>query len=188
EQLAGDLPAAERALRSALEIEYAIGKERDELSQTSARLAFVLWRQGLDDEASEMAAISASAAPAESVAAQALASAAQARATGDAKRARMAVESLPDEMLNLRRDLLVDLDAPRDPSPLPVWFADVRDPRSHLPHSAVELDQLPGFEPRNLHRAFRHAHGRLDLHVEDGARADGLGGRTDLQDVRVPRR
>jgi predicted Zn-dependent protease with MMP-like domain len=56
-----------------------------------------------------MAAISADAAPSESVAAQALSSAARARATADAELARKAVELVPDEMLNLRADVLVEL-------------------------------------------------------------------------------
>ena len=58
-----------------------------------------------------MAAISVSSAPTESVAAQALARAARGRASGDAELARVAVNLLPDDMLNLRADLLVELAA-----------------------------------------------------------------------------
>jgi DNA-binding SARP family transcriptional activator/tetratricopeptide (TPR) repeat protein len=111
ERLAGDLAAAEREFRSALDIDRAVGEERDDRSQAAARLAFVLWRQGRDAEATEMATISASSAPSESVAAQALSRMARARATGDAGAARQGVGLVPDEMLNLRADLLVELAA-----------------------------------------------------------------------------
>src|SRR5439155_11168190 len=111
ERLTGDLAAAEREFRAALEIDRTVGEERDDRSQTAARLAFVLWRQGRDDEAARMAAISASSAPTESVAARALAAVARGRATGDPELARAAVRSLPGEMLNLRADLLVELAA-----------------------------------------------------------------------------
>ena len=56
-----------------------------------------------------MAAVSASSAPSESVAARALAAVAHGRATGDLELARTAVRSLPEDMLNLRADLLVEL-------------------------------------------------------------------------------
>ena len=46
ELVAGDLPAADREFRASLEIDRAIGEEREDFSQTAARLAFVLWRQG----------------------------------------------------------------------------------------------------------------------------------------------
>jgi DNA-binding SARP family transcriptional activator/tetratricopeptide (TPR) repeat protein len=111
EQLAGDLRAAEREFRSALEIDRSSGEERDDRSQMAARLAFVLRRQGRDEEAAAMAAVSAESAPSESVAAQALASAARARATADVELARKAVELVPEEMLNLRADVLVELAA-----------------------------------------------------------------------------
>jgi DNA-binding SARP family transcriptional activator/tetratricopeptide (TPR) repeat protein len=109
EVMAGDLPAAERELRAALEIDRAIGKERDDLSQTAARLALVLSRQGRDEEAGEMAALAAEAAPAESAAAQALCRAARARATASTELARKAVALSPEGMPNLRADLLVEL-------------------------------------------------------------------------------
>ncbi len=111
ESMAGDLPAAERAFRASLEIDRAIGEERDDFSQTAARLALVLCRQGRGEEAAAMAALSAEAAPSESVAAQALSSAARARAAADAGLARMAVELVPEEMPNLRADVLVELAA-----------------------------------------------------------------------------
>jgi DNA-binding SARP family transcriptional activator/tetratricopeptide (TPR) repeat protein len=109
ECLAGDLAAAEREFRAALEIDRTVGEERDDRSQTAARLAFVLWRQGRDDEAAKMAAISASSAPSESIAARALATVAQGRATKDPELARAAVKSLPEDMVSLRADLLVEL-------------------------------------------------------------------------------
>jgi len=109
ELLAGDLPAAEREYRASLEIDLAIGEERDEPCQTAAKLAFVLWRQGRDDEAAAMAELSAEATPSESVAAEALASAARARATANVELARKAVDLVPHEMLNLRADVLVEL-------------------------------------------------------------------------------
>ena len=56
-----------------------------------------------------MAAISASSAPSESVTARALATVAQGRATDDPELARAAVNSLPEDMLSLRADLLVEL-------------------------------------------------------------------------------
>ena len=108
ELIAGDLPAAEREFRASLEIDRAIGEEREDFSQTAARLAFVLWRQGRDEDAAGMAELSVEAAPSESVAAQALSSAARARATADAELARKAVGLVPDEMLNLRADVLVE--------------------------------------------------------------------------------
>ena len=108
ELIAGDLPAAEREFRASLEIDHAIGEEREDFSQTAARLAFVLWRQGRDEDAAGMAELSVEAAPSESVAAQALSSAARARATADAELARKAVGLVPDEMLNLRADVLVE--------------------------------------------------------------------------------
>jgi len=111
ERLAGDLAAAEREFRAALEIDRAVGEERDDRSQTAARLAFVLWRQGRDGEADRMAEISASSAPSESVAAQALSRAATARAMADAELGLKAVEAVPHEMPNLRADLLVELAA-----------------------------------------------------------------------------
>jgi len=109
ERLAGDLAAAEREFRAALEIDRVVGEELDDGSQTAARLAFVLWQQGRDDEAATMAAISVSSAPTESVAAQALSRAARARASRDDELARAAVKLVPDDMLNLRADLLVEL-------------------------------------------------------------------------------
>ena len=111
EVLAGDLAAAERELRASIEVDRAIGIERDDFAQTAARLAFVLCREGRDEEAAGMAALSANAAPSESPAAQALSTAARARTTGDAELARRAVELAPEEMLNLRADVVVELAA-----------------------------------------------------------------------------
>src|SRR5439155_21573520 len=81
ECLTGDLAAAERAFRAALEIDRRFGEERDDRSQTAARPAFVLWRQGRGGEAARMAAMRASSAPKESIAARALAAVARGRAT-----------------------------------------------------------------------------------------------------------
>ncbi|MFL5797251.1 MAG: BTAD domain-containing putative transcriptional regulator [Actinomycetota bacterium] len=111
EQLAGNLRAAEREFRAALEIDRSFGEERDDRSQAAARLALVLRRQGRDDEAAEMAAISAESAPSESVAAQALSGAARAGVSADAGLARSVVEKVPDDMPNLRGDVLVELAA-----------------------------------------------------------------------------
>jgi len=111
ESLAGDLTAAERAFRAALDIELAIGQERDDLAQTAARLAFVLWRQGRDAEAAGLAVLSADAAPSESPAAQALSQVASARATADPERASEAADLVPEDMPNLRADVLVELAA-----------------------------------------------------------------------------
>jgi len=109
ELMASDLDAAERELRSSFEIDRAIGEEREDFSQTAARLAFVLWRLGRIEEAEDLAAVSAEAAPSESVAARALSSAARARATVDVELARTAVHLVPEEMPNLRGDVLVEL-------------------------------------------------------------------------------
>ena len=109
ELLAGDLSGAERAFRAALDVERAIGEERDDFSQTAARLSLVLSRRVRGEEAAGMAALAAEAAPSESVATQALSCAARARATADAELAREAVDWVPHQMLNLRADVLVEL-------------------------------------------------------------------------------
>jgi tetratricopeptide (TPR) repeat protein len=115
ELLAGQIAAAEQELRAALELARETW-ERDPLSQTAARLAAVLRTQGQSDEAARFALLSEQAAPSESVAARALSLAAKARSTsavGDhqaAERlAREAVRLVPQELLNLRADVLVEL-------------------------------------------------------------------------------
>ena len=109
ELIAGDLISAEHQFRASVEADRAPEGERDDLSQSAARLAFVLWRQHRDEEAAELAELSSDAARAESVAAQALSSAARARAEANTELARKAIDGVPDEMLNLRADLLVEL-------------------------------------------------------------------------------
>ena len=115
ELLAGAIAAAERELRAALEFARETW-ERDPLSQTAARLASVLRTQGRSDEAASFALLSEQAAPSESVAARALSLAAKARSTSDGgdhqaaeRLARKAVRLVPQELLNLRADVLVEL-------------------------------------------------------------------------------
>jgi DNA-binding SARP family transcriptional activator/tetratricopeptide (TPR) repeat protein len=115
EILAGDLDAAERTLRPAMEIALDVG-ERDQTSQIVAELSGVLSARGAAHEGATLAAVSRQQAPAESVAAQALWRAATARAraadadTGEATRLlRESLELIPPEMLNLRADLCLRL-------------------------------------------------------------------------------
>jgi tetratricopeptide (TPR) repeat protein len=115
ELLAGAIAAAERELRAALEFARETW-ERDPLSQTAARLASVLRTQGRSDEAASFALLSEQAAPSESVAARALSLAAKARSISDGgdhqaaeRLARKAVRLVPQELLNLRADVLVEL-------------------------------------------------------------------------------
>jgi tetratricopeptide (TPR) repeat protein len=115
ELLAGDLAAAERELRTAVDLAVEIG-ERDEISRTAARLALVLHAETRSEEAAEFAAQSARTAPAEGVEAQALSRMAQARVLAERRDHRVAealasqaVDLAAREMLNLRADLLIDL-------------------------------------------------------------------------------
>jgi DNA-binding SARP family transcriptional activator len=110
---AGDLGAAERELEVALELARA-GRLRDTIAQTAARLSLVVVQRD-PARAEALAVLSRDIAPAESIAAQALARAATARATesrtrrGTADLATEAVRIVPTEMPNLRADLLVEL-------------------------------------------------------------------------------
>jgi tetratricopeptide (TPR) repeat protein len=115
EHLAGDLVAAEGELRTWLALAREFG-ERDQISQAAARLALLLRRLGRSGEVAQFALLSAEAAPADGVQAQALsrtAMAASASAVGQHQQAerlaREAVGLVPDEMLHLRADVLVDL-------------------------------------------------------------------------------
>jgi DNA-binding SARP family transcriptional activator len=115
EVLAGDLAAAENALRVALELTRE-SKERDPVSQIAARLAFVVRAQGRLDEAATFALLSEQAAPSEGVEARALSLAATARSASDRGdhqeaegRAREAVSLVPKEMPSLRAEVLVEL-------------------------------------------------------------------------------
>jgi DNA-binding SARP family transcriptional activator/tetratricopeptide (TPR) repeat protein len=115
EHLAGNLVAAERELRTWL----AFGREfheRDQIAQAAARLALLLRRLGRSGEVAELAFLSAETAPADGAQAQALsrtAMAAAASAAGEHQQAerlvREAVALVPDEMLHLRADVLVEL-------------------------------------------------------------------------------
>lgn len=78
ELLTGDLAAAERELRTALDLALEIG-ERDEISRAAARLSFVLRAETRSVEAAEFAALSTRTAPSEGVEAQALSRTAQAQ-------------------------------------------------------------------------------------------------------------
>ena len=115
ELLAVDLPAAERELRTALDLALEIG-ERDEISWAAAKLSFVLRAEEQSEEAANFAALSTRTAPSESVAAQALSLTAQARVLAEEgdypaaeALARHAVDLVSSEMPNLRADLLVEL-------------------------------------------------------------------------------
>lgn len=115
ELLDGDLEAAEDALRTRLELARG-SKEPENISQAAARLALVLRRLGLPGEAAELARESADVAPVDGVTEQALSRAARAGAASDegdhasAERlARDAIALVPEEMLNLRADLFVEL-------------------------------------------------------------------------------
>lgn len=115
ELLAGRPAAAERELRIVVEFTREMG-ERDGLAQAAARLATALRSQGRVEEAADFAALSMRAAPREAAAAQALSHGAAARVAADAgdhaqaeRLAREAVSWAPDEMPNLRADVLVEL-------------------------------------------------------------------------------
>jgi DNA-binding SARP family transcriptional activator/tetratricopeptide (TPR) repeat protein len=115
EVLAGDVAAAESALRVALELTRE-SNERDPVSQIAARLATVVRAQGRLEEAASFALLSEEAAPSEGVEARALSLAATARSASDRgkhqeaeARAREAVSLVPKEMLSLRADVLVEL-------------------------------------------------------------------------------
>jgi tetratricopeptide (TPR) repeat protein len=115
QRLAGDLVAAERELRSWLAFAHEFG-ELDQIAQAAARLALLLRRLGPSDEAAKLALLSAEAAPVDGTQAQALsraAMAASASAAGEHQEAerlvREAVGLVPDEMLHLRADVLVEL-------------------------------------------------------------------------------
>jgi DNA-binding SARP family transcriptional activator len=110
-----DLAAAERDLRKAVDLALEIG-ERDEISWAAAKLSLVLRAEKRSEEAANFAALSTRTAPSESVAAQALSRTAQAHELAergdhpDAEAlARQAVDLAPNQMLNLRADLLVEL-------------------------------------------------------------------------------
>lgn len=108
--LACDLDSAEAALRVRLEYARRTG-ERENLTQSAARLSLLLHEMGHLDEAAELAAMAMATAPAEAVEAQALRAAASATvaASGDPDRALdLALEALrwaPAEMPNLRGDM-----------------------------------------------------------------------------------
>ena len=110
---AGDVVAAERQLEDALELARA-GRLRDTISQTAARLSLVVLQRD-PARAEALATLSRDNAPAESIAAQALARVATARATASRARSEAtdlgmeAVRLVPTEMPNLRADLLVEL-------------------------------------------------------------------------------
>jgi DNA-binding SARP family transcriptional activator len=110
---AGEVVAAERELEAALELARA-GRLRDTIALTAARLSLVVVRRD-PARAAELAALSRDNAPAESIAAQALARAATARATASRTRSEAtnlgteAVRLVPTEMPNLRADLMLEL-------------------------------------------------------------------------------
>jgi DNA-binding SARP family transcriptional activator len=115
ELLTGDVAAAERELRTAMDLALEIG-ERDEISWAAARLSLVLRAEERSEEAANFAALGAQTAPSESVAAQALSRVAQAHGLAESGQrraaealAKQAVALAPSEMLNLRADLLVEL-------------------------------------------------------------------------------
>lgn len=110
ELLAGDLGAAEAALRTWLDHARRTG-ERENLPAAAARLSLLLHEMGRLDEATELAALATATAPAEGVEAQALSAAASAMvaALRDPDKALgLALEALrwaPAEMPNLRGDV-----------------------------------------------------------------------------------
>lgn len=114
EVMAGDLAAAERMLRPALELAHDI-EESDQISQLAATLSRVLSGRGEVAEGARFAAIGRHHAPSESVTAQVLWRVATARTVlpeepREAEHlAREAVEFVPEQMLNLRADLHVEL-------------------------------------------------------------------------------
>lgn len=115
EMLAEQHAAAEPHLRGALDLALDM-EEWDEAAQVAARLSTVLRALGRPEEAATHASQSANLAPADGVEAGARSRAAHARTLaedGDLQRAeslaRDAVRLVPDEMLNLRADVLVEL-------------------------------------------------------------------------------
>jgi tetratricopeptide (TPR) repeat protein len=115
EMLAGEGAAAEPHLRAAWDLAFDM-EEWDDAAQVAARLSTVLRALGRSQEAATYASRSAQTAPVDAVEAQARSRAAAARVmaeTGESRRAeraaREAVGRVPDEMLNLRADLLVEL-------------------------------------------------------------------------------
>jgi len=114
EILAGDLAAAERELRTALQMAREM-QEREWVSQFAAGLSRMLSIQG-SEEAERFSTLSFETAPAENVAAQALWRSARAQVLvncGDHREAeqlaRDAIQLVPREMLNLSADRRVDL-------------------------------------------------------------------------------
>jgi tetratricopeptide (TPR) repeat protein len=110
ELLAGDLDAAEAAMRTWLDHAKRTG-ERENLPAAAGRLSLLLHKTGRLDEAGELAELATATAPAEGVEAQALSAAASARlaASGDVRSALdLALKALhwaPLEMPNLRGDV-----------------------------------------------------------------------------------
>jgi DNA-binding SARP family transcriptional activator/tetratricopeptide (TPR) repeat protein len=115
ELMAAQYSAAEREFRVALASTRELG-ERESTARVAAGLASTLFAQGKHDEAAAFAAESAQAAPPETVEAQARSLAAFARAASAASNhyraeniARQAVDRAPQDMPNLRGDVMVDL-------------------------------------------------------------------------------
>lgn len=115
EVLAGDRDAAEEYLRQAVEMDMAMDV-REEASEAAALLARLLFDKGRFDQAGEMAEVSKSQAPAESVTPQALwrSTMAPTLATrGKLEEAfrlgEEAIDRVPPVMVNLRADLYLDL-------------------------------------------------------------------------------
>jgi tetratricopeptide (TPR) repeat protein len=114
EIMAGDAPAAERVLRPALDLAREI-EESDQTSQLAATLSRVLSGRGEVAEGAMFADMGRRHAPSESVTAQALWRVATAKTllTDEPREAerltREAVRFVPEEMLNLRADLHVEL-------------------------------------------------------------------------------
>ena len=115
ELMAAQYSAAEREFRVALASTRELG-ERESTARVAAGLASTLFAQGKHDEAAAFAAESAQAAPPETVEAQARSLAAVARAASAASNhyraeniARQAVDRAPQDMPNLRGDVMVDL-------------------------------------------------------------------------------
>lgn len=110
ELLAGDLDAAEAAMRTWLDGARRTG-EREKLPVAAARLSMLLDKTGRPDEAAELAALAIETKPAEGVEAHALsvAAAAGVAVSGDLDKALdLALEALrgaPAEMPNLRGDM-----------------------------------------------------------------------------------
>lgn len=115
ELLGGDLDVSEDYLRQAVELDMAMDI-REEGAEAAALLSRVLFLRGRYEEAGEMAELSKSQAPAESITPQALwrsASAGVSAAAGEVEEAMRfgeeAIALVPPEMVNLRGDLHLDL-------------------------------------------------------------------------------